>query len=84
MIADRIRRSYGTRAVFTYSVYEIAPPGLQEQALRSPVRRVPAPDLTFDWLSNRLASLGQKQEMAFHSVVEYNGETFPHTHDRFC
>lgn len=76
MVTDRIRQSCGTDLVFTYSIYDVAPPGLQAQAPRSPILRVDAAEVTSDWLVRRLVELGPTQEMAWHSAVERRGEIF--------
>ncbi|MGH7258844.1 MAG: hypothetical protein ACREIM_10735, partial [Nitrospiraceae bacterium] len=71
-----MRESRGGDLVFTYSMYEVAPPGLQAQAPRTPVRQVLASELTVDWLVHRLRELGPAQELAWHSRVEYKGAAF--------
>jgi hypothetical protein len=76
VLMEQIVACYGVDLVFTYSRYEIAPPGLQAAARRSPVLRVPAPELTSDWLASRLAELGPTEEMAWHSSVECKGIAF--------
>ena len=73
---DTIRRSRGADLVFAYSVYEVAAPGLQAKAPRSPVYRIPAGEVTFDWLGDRLSELSPGQEMAWHSTVEHQGRIF--------
>lgn len=72
----QIISDHGASLVFTYSRYQIAPPGLQAAARRSSVLRVSARDLTKDWLADRLSELGQTEEMAWHSWVESQGAGF--------
>jgi hypothetical protein len=73
---EQIIACYGPDLVFTYSRYEIAPPGLQAAARRSPVLRVRATELSPEWLADRLAELGRTEEMAWHSWVERKGIGF--------
>ena len=54
----------------------MAQPGIPAAAPRSDVLRVPARDLTPDWLVDRLAELGPTEELAWHSRVEYKGVGF--------
>jgi hypothetical protein len=67
---------FGDQLEFTYSRYEVAAPGHQATARRSPVLRVFAHDLTPDWLKDRLAELGPTEELAWHSWVERKGVGF--------
>jgi hypothetical protein len=73
LLVEEIVARYGVDLVFTYSRYEVAPPGLQAVAPRSAVFRVPACDVTSDWIADRLAELGPNEEMAWHSLVESRG-----------
>lgn len=75
-VLEPILAQHGTNLIFTYSRYEIAPPGLQAVAPRSPVLRVPAGDVTVNWIADRFAELGPRQEMAWHSRVECRGIDF--------
>ena len=54
----------------------MAQPAIPAAAPRSDVLRVPARDLTPDWLVDRLAELGPTEELAWHSRVEYKGVGF--------
>ena len=54
----------------------MAQPALQAIAQRSAVLRVPASDVTPDWLVDRFAELGPNEEMAWHSWVECKGVGF--------
>jgi len=65
-----------TNLIFTYSRYEVASPGLQAVAPRSPVLRVSGTEITPDWIIHRLAELGPNEEMAWHSWVECKGVGF--------
>lgn len=76
LLVETIVRRRGEDLIFAYSHYEVADPGLQAQAPRSAVIRVPAHDITSDWLSDRLAELGPREEMAWHSWVECKGMGF--------
>jgi len=58
LLVDKIVACRGTELIFTYSRYEVAQPGLQAAAPRSAVLRVPACDVTPNWLVDRLAELG--------------------------
>jgi hypothetical protein len=73
LLVEKIVARYGADLIFTYSRYEVAPPGLQALAPRSPVLRVPACDVTSDWIADRFAELGPNEEMAWHSWVECRG-----------
>jgi hypothetical protein len=72
----QIADCHGADLVFTYSRYEIAPPGLQAVARRTPPLRVSAPELTSEWLADRLTELGPTEELAWHSWVEWKGIGF--------
>jgi hypothetical protein len=76
MVVEQIAARHGPDLVFTYSRYEVASPGLQEQAPRSAVLQVRACDVTLDWIAHRFAELGPKEEMAWHSWVECGGVGF--------
>ena len=67
---------HGTDLIFTYSRYQVAAPGLQAAAPRSAVLRVPASDVSVNWIADRFAELGPRQEMAWHSWVECRGFVF--------
>jgi hypothetical protein len=75
-LVEKLASTCAECLVFTYSRYEIALPGEQAAAPRSPVHRVPARDVTPDWLVNRLAELGPSEEIAWHSWVECDGAGF--------
>jgi hypothetical protein len=75
-LMKQIAAYHGPDLVFTYSRYEIAPPGLQATARRTPPLRVSAPELTPEWLADRLAELGPAEELAWHSWVECKGIGF--------
>lgn len=76
LIVDEITARHGSDLIFTYSRYEIAAPGFQALAPRSPVLRVSGTDITPDWIAQRLAELGPNEEMAWHSWVERAGFGF--------
>jgi hypothetical protein len=76
LLLEQIVARRGADLIFTYSRYEVAPPGLQEAAPRSDVFRVPACDVTLDWLTDRFGELGPNEEMAWHSWVERKGVGF--------
>ena len=76
LVVEDIIARRGTELTFTYSRYEVAPPGLQAIAPRSTVLRVRACDVTSDWLSNCLGELRPNEELAWHSWVECNGVGF--------
>jgi len=76
LIIEQIVACRGTELVFTYSRYQVAQPGLQAAAPRSPIVRVPGRDLTAAWLADRFAELGAAEEMAWHSRVECRGITY--------
>jgi hypothetical protein len=73
---EEIKRQVSPDARFTYSIYEVAPPGSQAQAPRTDELRIRAVDLTTAWLTARLDELGPRQELAWHSKVDSNEETF--------
>jgi hypothetical protein len=75
-LVQRLAATRGEDLAFTYSRYEIAPPGRQAAAPRSPVLRVSARDITPNWLVDRLAELNPREEMALHSWVEFKGAGF--------
>jgi hypothetical protein len=76
LIVEEIAARHGTDVIFSYSRYEVAPPGLQAVAPRSEVLRVPACDVTPNWVADRFAELGPSEEMAWHSWVECRGVGF--------
>jgi hypothetical protein len=76
ILMKQIADCHGADLVFTYSRYEIAPPGLQAVARRTPPLRVSAPELTSEWLADRLTELGPTEELAWHSWVEWKGIGF--------
>jgi hypothetical protein len=76
LVVDEITARHGSDLIFTYSRYEIAAPGFQAIAPRSPVFRVSGSDITPDWIAQRLAELGSDEEMAWHSWVESSGVGF--------
>lgn len=73
---DEITARHGSNLIFTYSRYEIAPPGFQARAPRSPLLRVSGAEITPDWIAHRLAELGPQEELAWHSWVEGSGLGF--------
>lgn len=75
-LVQRLAATRGGDLVFTYSRYEIAPPGQQAAAPRSLALRVSARDVSPDWLVERLAELGPSEEIAWHSWVEHEGVGF--------
>lgn len=76
LVVEEIAARHGHDLVFTYSRYEIAPPGLQAIAPRSAVLRVSGTEVTPDWIADRLSELGPNEEMAWHSWVERAGFGF--------
>jgi hypothetical protein len=70
LVVEEIANRHGADLIFTYSRYEVAPPGLQAVAPRSAVLRVPARDVTPDWIAHRFEELGPNEEMAWHSWVK--------------
>lgn len=76
LVVEEIAAKHGRDMVFTYSHYEIAPPGLQAIAPRSAVLRVSGTEVTPDWIADRLSELGPNEEMAWHSWVERAGFGF--------
>jgi hypothetical protein len=75
-VLEAIEARHGADLVFTYSRYQVAQPGLQAAAPRSPVLRVPVCEVTADWLIDRLSELGPNEELAWHSLVECKGVGF--------
>ena len=76
LVVDEITARHGSDLIFTYSRYEIAAPGFQAMAPRSPVLRVSGTDITTGWIAQRLSELGPHEELAWHSSVESNGIGF--------
>jgi hypothetical protein len=76
LVVEDIAASLGAGLTFTYSRYQVAPPGLQAVAPRSSVLRASGCDVTPRWLADRLAELSPCEEMAWHSTVEYKGDCF--------
>ena len=76
VLMEEIVARWRTELIFTYSRYEVAQPGLQASAPRTPPIRVHACDVTPDWLIDRLAELPSNEEMAWHSWVECRGSGF--------
>src|SRR5450755_3771729 len=76
VLVETIVARWRAELTFTYSRYEVAQPGLQAEAPRSAVLRVPACDVSPDWLVDRFAELGPNEEMAWHSWVECKGVGF--------
>jgi hypothetical protein len=76
LVVEEIAARHGLNLIFTYSRYEVASPGLQALAPRSPVLRVSGTEITQDWIIYRLAELGPNEELAWHSWVECNGVGF--------
>jgi len=76
LLVDRTVACHGGELIFTYSRYEVAPPGFQAAAPRSAALRVRACDVTPNWLDDRLAELGPTEELAWHSSVECKGAGF--------
>ena len=76
MVLEQIVARHGANLIFTYSRYEVAPPGLQAIAPRSAVLRVSACDVTPGWIAHRFAELSPNEEMAWHSWVECGGVGF--------
>lgn len=75
-VLEQIVARHGADLIFTYSRYEVALPGLQAAAPRSAVLRVPACDVTLNWITHRFTELGPREEMALHSWVECRGVGF--------
>jgi len=71
-----IAATHGPDVTFTYSRYQVAPPGLQAVAPRTGVFRVRGAEVTPDWIVHRFAELGPNEEMAWHSWVECRGGGF--------
>jgi hypothetical protein len=76
LVVEEIAARRGPNLIFTYSRYEVAPPGLQAIAPRSAALRVSGTDITTDWIARRLSELGPTEEMAWHSWVESRGVGF--------
>jgi hypothetical protein len=76
LLVEELVARHGADLVFTYSRYEVAPPGFQSAAPRSAVLRVPASEVTPDWLVDRFAELGSNEELAWHSWVRFMGTGF--------
>jgi len=76
LVVEEIATRHGLNLAFTYSRYEIAPPGLQAVAPRSGVLRVSGSEITSDWIADRLSELSPNEEMAWHSWVEKRGAGF--------
>jgi len=76
LLVEQIAACRAAELIFTYSRYEVAQPGLQATAPRSDVLRVPASDVTKEWLVDRFAELGPTEELAWHSCVEFKGINF--------
>ena len=83
-VVSEVTRRTGRDLVFTYSRYQVAPPGEQAAAPRSPTFRVPAQDVKPEWLLARLAELGPKEELAWHSLVERDSGRFHVPMIDFC
>lgn len=71
LVIEEIIDRYGHDLVFTYSRYEVGPPG-QQAARRcsDPPLRVRARDVSREWLMDQLAQLGASEELAWHSYVD--------------
>jgi hypothetical protein len=76
LVVEEITAKHGHDLVFTYSRYEVAPPGLQAIAPRSDVLRVSGSEITTEWIAHRLSELGPNEEMAWHSWVDCRGIGF--------
>src|SRR5215469_14151254 len=76
LVVEEIAARHGSNLIFTYSRYEVAPPGLQAVAPRSAVIRVCGSDITPDWIAHRLSELSPNEEMAWHSWVDRGGVSF--------
>jgi hypothetical protein len=72
-LIDRISARRGDDLTFSYSRYEVAPSGLQWQAPRSKICQVSCRDITPLWLEACFTALSPKEELAWHSWVEWNG-----------
>jgi hypothetical protein len=75
-VIENIIARHGAGLTFTYSRYEVAQPGLQATAPRSPVLKVRARDITPDWVIDRFSELKSNEEIAWHSWVEREGAGF--------
>src|SRR5262245_61657631 len=76
LVLEKVITRCGADLTFTCSRYEIARPGHQAAAPRTPPLRIHSHNATCDWLNERLAELGPAEEMALHSLVEYKGSMF--------
>jgi hypothetical protein len=76
LVVDEITARHGSDLIFTYSRYEVAAPGFQAIAPRTPALRVPATEITPYWIAARLAELGPHEELAWHSWVGKRGLGF--------
>jgi hypothetical protein len=76
LVIEDIAARHGLDLIFTYSRYEVAPPGLQAASPRTAMLRVSGSDITANWIMHRLAELGPNEEMAWHSWVECKGVSF--------
>jgi hypothetical protein len=76
LVVEEIAARHGPNLIFTYSRYEVAPPGLQAVAPRSAVLRVSGKEISPDWIAHRLSELGPNEEMAWHSWVDCGGVGF--------
>jgi hypothetical protein len=73
LVVEEITGRYGPNLTFTYSRYEVAPPGLQAMARRSAVLEVLGSDVTPEWIADHLSDLGPNEELAWHSRVDCKG-----------
>jgi hypothetical protein len=76
LVVEEIATKHPHDLIFTYSRYEVAPPGLQAEAPRTCPLRVRGEQITPDWVIRRFAELGPNEEMAWHSLVECDGVVF--------
>jgi hypothetical protein len=76
LVIESIIARRGTGLTFTYSQYEVAQPGFQAAAPRSPVLRVRASDISPEWMIDRFRELKPNEELAWHSLVECDGSIF--------
>jgi hypothetical protein len=67
-VVEAIVARYGTRVVFTFSRYEVGPPGDQERRPRTTFE-IGARHATKLWLEKQLSDLGPDEELALHSRV---------------
>lgn len=70
LIVEKLMASRGLELRLSYSRYEIAQPGMQWAAVRTPAFKVSAVDVTPNWVAAQLKELGPNEEFAFHSSVE--------------